>query len=49
MSWFLKEVETKRKKKTDRPRIEPASQQNKFESGQLSASSTCANEAVVRE
>ena len=39
----------KTKKKIDRPHIEPVSQQNKFESGQLSASSTCANEAVVRD
>ena len=37
------------KKKIEWPRIELASQQNKFEPGTFSALPTCANEAVVRE
>ena len=36
-------------KKIERPRIKPASRQNKFESGTFSALPACANEAVVRE
>ena len=50
MSWVLKSVEKENgKKKLDRPppRIEPASGQNKLESGPFSALATCANEAVV--
>ena len=35
-------------KKFERPRIEPVSQQNKFEPGKFSALPACANEAVVR-
>ena len=42
--------ETERKKKEiGRPRIEPVSRQNKFDSGRFSALCTCANEAVVRD
>ena len=49
-SWVLKEVEKKNgKKKLHQPPlcIEPASRQNKLESGLLSALATCANKAVV--
>ena len=44
-----KGTERKKKKKIYRPRIEPVSRQNKFESGPFSALSTCANEAVVSD
>ena len=46
---FEKCREREREKKLDRPppRIEPASGQNKLESGPFSALATCANEAVV--
>ena len=50
ISWFLKEVKEQNEKKIDLwPRIEPASGQNKFESGPFSALSNCVNEAVVRD
>ena len=46
---FEKCRERERGKKLDRPppRIEPASGQNKLESGPFSALATCANKAVV--
>ena len=49
MPMFERSREIDRKKKNDRPRIEPVSQQNKLASSHFSALFACTNEATVRE